>query len=395
LLILHVIPSVAARYGGPSTAIWPMTAALRDLSGINVEIATTDADGPDGSLTAADLPPNAGTIHLFRRDSGESLKYSRGLADWLLIHARDYDVIEVHSVWNYPIFAVRRAARRAGVPYVIRPCGNLSSYTFRKSRWKKQIYWWLRERGNIRQASGFHVTSNDERDEVLRLGVKVPVDVIPLGIGDDAWQTPTEPNWLRQQCPQVGNRPLLLFLSRLHPKKGITDFLLPALAQMRTDAFLAIVGGEDNHAPGFARQVESEIARLGLRHKVALLGAVAPGRRWAAFDGADLFVLPSLTENFGIVVAEAMARGKSVVVTTGVQFAEHVTASQAGAVVRPGAGELAECLDLWLADPSRRTVAGAAGRQYVRNHFTWQSTAVRLADLYRRVSGCRSCAEAS
>jgi glycosyltransferase involved in cell wall biosynthesis len=164
---------------------------------------------------------------------------------------------------------------------------------------------------------------------------------------------------------------------------------------MRTDAFLAIVGGEDNHAPGFARQVESEIARLGLEDKVALLGAVPPVRRWAAFDGADLFVLPSLTENFGIVVAEAMARGKSVVVTTGVQFAEHVTASQAGAVVQPGVRELAECLDLWLADSSRRAVAGAAGRQYVQNHFTWQSTAERLADLYQRVCGCRACAAVS
>jgi len=95
--ILHVIPAVASRYGGPSTAIWPMVAALRELDGIEVEIATTDADGPDASLAASDLPKHAGTVHLFRRDTGESQKYSRGMTDWLNAHAGDYDVIQVHS----------------------------------------------------------------------------------------------------------------------------------------------------------------------------------------------------------------------------------------------------------------------------------------------------------
>jgi len=171
---------------------------------------------------------------------------------------------------------------------------------------------------------------------------------------------------------------------------------LPALARMKTDAFLAIVGGEDDHAPGFARHVNSEIGRLGLCEKVALLGAAPPGRRWAAFDGADLFVLPSLTENFGIVVAEAMARGKAVVVTTGVQFAEHVTASGAGAVVQPNTRELADCLDLWLSDPLRRSFAGEHGQQYVKDHFTWRRTAERLADLYQRVVARRRvCAAGS
>src|SRR5258708_3450403 len=149
--ILHVIPAVAPRYGGPSTAIWPMTTALRQLGGFDVEIATTDADGPQGSLAETDLPQDVGIVHLFHRDRGESQKYSRGLTDWLGAHARDYDVIQVHSTWNHPIFAARTAARRAGVPYIIRPCGNLSDYTFRKSKWKKRVYWWLRERSNIAQ----------------------------------------------------------------------------------------------------------------------------------------------------------------------------------------------------------------------------------------------------
>lgn len=393
--VLHVIPAVAPRYGGPSTAIWPMVRALRELGDIDVEIATTDADGPDGRLTEADLPSTSGAIHLFRRRKGESLKYSSGLTDWLNVHAGDYAVIQTHSNWNHPVAAACRAARRARVPYVIRPCGMLSSYSWRRSKWKKRVYWWLRERENIRCAAGFHVTSEDERRELLELRVTAPIEAIALGIGNDAWETPVEPSWLREQCPQAGNRPIVLFLSRLHPVKGITDLLLPALTQLKNDAFLAIVGGDDDHAPGYAGRVESEIRRLGLGGRAALLGSVRPCRRWAAFDGAEIFVLPSHSESFGIVVPEAMARGKPVVVTTGVQFAEHVAASGGGTVVRPDPGEVAASLDLWLADPAARVRAGGSGRRYVQEHFTWRRTAEQLAELYRRVCGVRSAVRGS
>jgi glycosyltransferase involved in cell wall biosynthesis len=383
--VLHVIPAVAPRYGGPSTAIWPMTAALRELGGIEVEIAATDADGPRGRLTCSDLPAGVGPVHLFRRAAGENFKYSPEINRWLADHAGDYDLIQTHSNWNGPTSAACRAARCAHVPYIIRPCGMLSDYTWRRSLWKKRAYWWLLERRNVRSAAAFHVTSDDERQEVLRLGVTAPVEAIPLGIGNDAWETPVEPDWLRAKCREAGERPILLFLSRLHPKKGITDFLLPAFARLKSDAFLAIAGGDDDHAPGYSRYAAEEITRLGLDAKVKLLGAVPPRSRWAAFDGADLFVLPSHSENFGIVVAEAMARGKPVVVTSGVQFAEHVSRSAGGTVVRPDAAELADRLDSWLNDLPGRARAGESGREYIRNHFTWRRTAERLVDLYHRV----------
>lgn len=387
---LHVIPAVAPRYGGPSTAIWPMTGALRELD-IDVEIATTDADGPDRRFTAADLPENAGIVHLFRHERGEQFKYSPELGRWLAAHAGDYDLIHTHSNWNYPVAAACRAARRAGVPYVMRPCGMLSSYTFGRSRWKKRAYWFARERRNVLGAAGFHVTSDEERREVVGLGVTAPIAVIAHGISSDAWETSIEPHWLRQQCPQAGDRPIVIFLSRLHPKKGIIDLLLPALARMQTDAFLAIVGGDDNHAPGFMRRIQNEVYRLGLGSKVALLGPVPPKRRWAAFDGADLFVLPSHSENFGIVVAEAMARGKPVVVTEGVQFAPHVRASKAGTVVIPTVGHLAENIDMWLSDAAALSRAGRAATSYVRTHLSMHCTGASIATLYQCM--CRSSAQ--
>src|SRR5215469_3143099 len=107
--VLHLIPAVAPRYGGPSTAIWPMVAALRER-GLEVEVATTDADGGERRLTKADLPQGGDGVHLFRYEYGETLKYSPQLGRWLASHARDYDVIQTHSNWNYPVAAACLAA---------------------------------------------------------------------------------------------------------------------------------------------------------------------------------------------------------------------------------------------------------------------------------------------
>lgn len=121
--VLHVIPSVAPRYGGPSTAVWPMTSALRE-AGVDVELATTDRDGA-GRLSADDLPDGRVPTHLFPSPSA--------LSAWLRDHVSQYDLLHVHSLWNRVSAAACRAGRRAGIPYVIRPCGMLSAYTWARS----------------------------------------------------------------------------------------------------------------------------------------------------------------------------------------------------------------------------------------------------------------------
>ena len=149
----------------------------------------------------------------------------------------------------------------------------------------------------------------------------------------DAWDVPNDPCVLSAMCgPNAVGRPILLFLSRIHPKKGIADILLPALARSKSNAFLAIVGGADSHEAGYLETVRREIERLGLAERVALLGPIAAAQRWHLFDGAAAFVLPSHSENFGIVVAEAMgARAAPWWFPTLFQAAEHVRARRAPA----------------------------------------------------------------
>jgi glycosyltransferase involved in cell wall biosynthesis len=382
--VLHVIPGVARRYGGPSTGIGPLVAALNRLPGVTAEIAATDADGPGGRLAPAAAPAGV-TTHLFRRDLSERWKFSAGLWRWVRRHAADYDVVHTHAVWSFAPAAAAAAARRAGVPYVVRPAGMLSEYTWGRRAGAKRLYWALLEKRTVRGAAGFHATSRGEAREIEAVRPGARVVVAPNGVEAAAWATPPDPDALRRRCgPAAGGRPILLFLSRLHPKKGLTDLLLPALAGLPADAFLAVAGGPDDHAPGYEAAVRAAVDRLGLAGRVALLGPVEGAARWGLFDGAAAFVLPSRSENFGIVVAEAMARGCPVVVTDGVQAADHVLAAGAGRVVPFAVEPLAAALDAVLAAPG---AAGEAGRRYAADHFTWDRVAAAVRGLYDECVG--------
>lgn len=382
--VLHIIPAVAPRYGGPSTAVAAMCDALNRTGGVSAEVAATDADGTgkyERTAWKSDAP-----LHLFPVDGSERTKRSSALWDWLNVNTANYDLVHTHSVWNDPVYAARRTARRHRKPIVYRPCGMLSDYTWSRNRPAKLAYWLARERGNVRAAAVVHCTSEGEAAEVrLHRAVRGRVEVIPNGVDAAAWTCPTNRDELRRRCgANAGGKPIVLFLSRLHPKKGLTEFLLPAL--VNTPAFLAVVGGPDDHAPGYEADVRDTITRLGLSNRVAMLGPVPATERWAMFDGADVFALPSRSENFGIVVAEAMARGCPVLISDGVQAHEHVTHAGAGVVTVTTAGAVTDGLNRLLADAATRTEMGNRGRVYARQQFDWDRIAGRLADLYRSLT---------
>ncbi|HEV3115480.1 MAG TPA: glycosyltransferase, partial [Gemmataceae bacterium] len=198
-----------------------------------------------------------------------------------------------------------------------------------------------------------------------------------------AWKTEARPDFLRQRCgDRAGDRPIVLFLSRLHPKKGVTDLLLPACARLKADAFLALAGGRDEHEPGYEAEVRGLVERLGLSGRTAFLGSISSEERWWIYDGAAVFVLPSHSENFGIVVTEAMARGRAVVVSDAVQASAHVVRAGAGRVVPLQMEALAASLDELLASPKTLAEMGERGRAYAREHLSWERIAAMIARTY-------------
>ncbi|HMP00872.1 MAG TPA: glycosyltransferase [Gemmatales bacterium] len=387
LRVLHVVSGLSWRFGGTSAAVLTMTEALAQTGQVHVEIATTTADGAGGCLAPTERPRPAVPCHWFRRDALERWKVSVGLASWLHAHAGDYDLLHVHALWTFSTAAACAAARRRRVPYLLMAHGMLSDRSFARGRWRKQLYWQAVERRNVREAARIHVTSQSEADDLAQLDVPTRPAVVPLGLTAEAWTSPATPERLRQKCePPARGRPIILCLARLHPIKGITDVLLPALALLDGQAFLALVGGPDEHEPDYAREVERTIAQLGLTENVAVLGMVAGEERFGLFDGAEVVVLPSHYESFGLVAVEAMARAKPVVVTTGVKASEHVTKADAGRVVPVEAQSLAIALRQLLAAPEERARLGRLGQAYVQQELAWPRIASGLVELYHDVA---------
>lgn len=380
--ILHVIPSIAKRYGGPSTAILPMVAALNG-HGLEASIVATDADGAHHRLQREDIPDSL-PLQLFPRNFSESWKVSLQMWRWLRSHVNEYDIVHIHAIWSFSTESAVRACIKHDVPYVIRPAGMLSSYSWRHKGWKKQIYWRLLGKNMARHAAAFHATSPDEKRDIKRVYPAARVFVIPNGVEESAFTHPVATGWLSSEADlkDIQDLPVILFLSRLHPKKGIVDRLLPAIAKMQTRAQLLIVGGEDSHFPGYKSEVEQTIRTLNLGDSVILLDAVSGDERWRFFDLADVFVLPSHSENFGIVIAEAMARGCTVVTTHDVQAAPLVEQAKAGITISGESGELAQTLDAILSEPDLREKMGFAGQKFARENFRWHQIGEQIVSMY-------------
>jgi glycosyltransferase involved in cell wall biosynthesis len=386
---LHVIPAIAARYGGPSSAVRSLCSALSEITDTTVELATTDADGAGGTLPASAVPQDF-PVHVLTREFSERWKYSRSMTRWLRENVGRFDVVHIHALWSHSSAAAARAAAHAGVPYIIRPAGMLSKYSLSHGAWSKRLYWWLIEHSTVCRASCFHATSRLEAADIRDVLPKANVRIVANGVEEEAWETPRDQAHLRRRLGLVDDpRPILLFLSRLHSKKGIVDLLLPSLARMKSPPVLAIVGGADEHDPCYEQLVKECIRKLRLEATVHLLGAVEGPSRWQLFDGADAFVLPSHSENFGIVVAEAMARRCPVVITEGVQCFDHVLAAGAGLVVPGEVAALTQALERVLSDPQGRATMGNAGATYAHDHFCWDQIARQVRRMYEEVIGGR------
>jgi glycosyltransferase involved in cell wall biosynthesis len=380
--VLHVIPSLAASDGGPRQVVLNVCAQLGPAAGMDTEIATTAlADELQHPAAASEEV----RVWVFSRTAARVWKYSAGLARWLQAHVSDYDVVHAHAVFTYSTWAARRAAERVGVPLVISPHGTLSPYSLRRKWLRKWAYWQLVERRNLRAAAWLHATTPAEQEELRRLVPGQRVECVALGVEQAAWHAPRQPGEFRRRYGISEHCPLLLFLARLDPGKGLADVLLPAVAELN-DVHLAVVGDAARGERSYLGEVRAVIERLGLASRVSLLGAIYGPERWAAYDDADLYVLPSQHENFGLSVIEAMARGVPCLVGPNVQSRVFVEQADAGRVVPLDPAALRAAIAELLAWPAaERQAMGCRGIQFVRRQLTWSQTARQLADLYRSV----------
>lgn len=388
--VLHVIPSVAPRYGGPSQAVLEMTDALR-AAGTDARIATTDADD------AGRLPVELGreidyrgvpTI-FFARQFSEAYKYSRPLAQWLDSHAREFDVIHIHAVFSHACLAAGRAARERGVPYIVRPLGTLAPWSLGQKRWRKRLFWRLGVAKLLRGAAAIHYTAPDEKMLAENaLGLQRGV-VIPLGLNfEDAHANTVKPGLqvsaadFRASYPTLGDNPYLLVLARLHPKKG-QDLLFEALAPLWREPDLAhwrlLLAGEGE--PAYQSRLQEQITAQGLQEKVIFTGWLSGAQKNAALQNASLLALTSHQENFGLCVLESLACGVPVLLSSGVNLAPEVARVGVGWVTPLTVADLRRTLAVSLRATAQRQAMSPRARAFAQN-YRWPQIVQQLVKLY-------------
>ncbi len=385
LRILHVIPSVSPLDGGPSAAIALMERGLTE-AGVAVTTLTTDHCLEAGALGASLGRTTTPFGRVYVRQRTDFYKVAPGAVTYLARHARSFDVIHIHALFSFLPTVAALIAHRQGVPYIVRPLGTLNRYGLTRRRARlKLLSIGLLERRILERAAAVHFTARAELDEAREQGLSFRGVVVPLGIEDersiDGSAAGAE---LRQRYPLLAGRRLVLFLSRIDPKKNL-EALIDAFAsspRLQASAALMVAGSGET---AYVADLQARAVAKGVSPLIAWLGHVGGEAKAGAFAWADIFALPSHSENFGIAAVEAIRAGLPCVIGKGVAIAGEIEACGGGLAVAPDAEAVAVALERLVADDALRTTMGTKARGIAEREYSLHGMTKQLIELYETV----------
>lgn len=377
--------TVGGLYSKANGVAWIMRdlAAALGRAGAPVDVYAGDCLGRGASSIGEIFEPP--TRWISRRGIWlGGLSWTPGLKSAMRTGFAESDVIHNHSLWMLPNSYGSRIGRRLGKPVVITAHGALEPWALSNSGWKKRLVGAWFQWKDLRAAQCIHVNSHAEAEGIRRLGLKQPIAVIPNGVDFGPIDAADDGEQFLSRFPDLRGRRLLLFMARLHEKKGLRH-LIQAFSRVvpeYNDWHLVIAGPDD----GFEAPTSDLVASLGIENEVTLIGRLDGDLKYSALQAADAYVLPSFSEGFSMSILEAMGSGLPALITPGCNFPE--AAEAGGAIeVEPNAESTEAGLRdlLTLSDEKLRAMSRAAA-SLVRSRYTWDSVARQTLDMYRWVA---------
>ncbi len=372
--LTHIVPSLEAQYGGPSRSVLALSSALaRD--GHDVELLAT-APGPGESHAVGPLQ-----VRNFPRGWPGRICPSAGLAQAL--RSRQTAIIHHHSLWLRTLHYAHQTALAQGAKLVVSPRGMMSRWAWRHHGWKKKLARALIHPRALEAVHGWHATSSEEADEIRALGFAQPVCVAPNGVDapDPAEVAAAAAHW-QAACPAVTKRPVALFYSRFHQKKRIIELIDLWLEHGPRDWLLLLVGIPQTYT---AAMLEAYVMRQSGAGRVQAFDGTG---RPPPYPVASLFLLPSHNENFGLVVAEAMAHGVPALVTDSTPWRD-LNSDDLGWCV-PWNDYSRALVTATSETPTALHNRGNRARDWVLREFSWDKSARTLAAFYTELTARRA-----
>ena len=369
LSIIQVVSTISDEAKGPTYSILRLSDELADM-------------GNNVALLALKVPlqavPERTFITIFPFGLGpKKLGLSPKLRKWLIQKSADnlIQIMHSHSIWMMPGIYAEQSAKKHKIPLLVSPRGAMSKWAMNYGSPAKKLFWPLVQRPALKSVSCFHATSFSEYQDIRRNGFRQPVAIIPNGIDI--------PSLKSRNISSTRN---LLFLGRIHPVKGIDDLLRAwhIVSPKFPSWNLQIVGPDsDEHL----KDLKGLVTKLGIS-RVKFLGLLQGERKIMAYQNAELYVLPSHSENFGVTVAEALASGIPAIVSKGAPWSD-LEKNRAGWWIEPGVDSLVQCLNEVLKLSSEELSGmGSNGREWMRQSFSWVKIAKQMQVTYLWLRGC-------
>jgi len=374
--VLHVIPDIALESGGPTTAAVNLCESLAAL-GVEISLMTTNY-----KVNGRVLPTGI-DLHVVRCLFSR-WRWSPSLWRDLKPLLEKVQVVHLHGVWLYPIWAAAHLSRRSAIPYLLRPCGMLESRSLSTKAWRKRTYAMFFERQTIRHAAAIHFTAEVEQSRSRSIGSPSPACIVPLAVPRENYESLPAPGMFRSRYPELERKRIVLFLGRLHHQKR-PELLLQAFSKVVQEfphAMLVLAGPGEGQ---YVSELHLQARDLGISGRIVFTGLLQGRAVREALVDADIFVLPSLQESFGLAVAEAMAAGRPVIVTPQVALAKEIEEYSAGLVVEDRVEAISSGISQLLRDDARRHDMGRNGRQLILDRFTWDRVARQMLAIYEDV----------